>query len=96
MCNDEISLQRGDIVMDTDQGDVHMLVVDVLGEADEVEVDGQTVAEYDGCDDEELVFECVNISDWDWVATSSDELLDMVDSLSATKYKYPRSQLEFY
>lgn len=91
-----MSLQRGDIVMDIDQSDVHMLVVDVLGEVEEVEVDGQTVAEYNDCDDEELVFECANISDWDWVTTSSDELLDMVDSLSATKYKYPRSQLEFY
>lgn len=96
MCSEKMSLQRGDIVMDADQGDLHMLVVDLLGEAGEVEVDGQTVAEYNDCDQDELVFECADISSWDWVGTSSDELLNMVDRLSVQKYKYPRSRLEFY
>lgn len=77
MCSEKMSLQRGDIVMDTD--DHHMLVLrELRGSGDDI------------------VYECADLSEVEWVGKESDELLEIVDSKDVNTYQYHRSFLTFY
>lgn len=46
--------------------------------------------------EEDIVYECADLSEIDWVGKESDELLDIVELKDVDTYQYHRSFLKFY
>ena len=57
-------LEEGELVEDT-RNEMMLVVMEESGKAGEVRVtDGETVAEYTGCDEDERVYECTSVDGW--------------------------------
>ena len=90
------SYSAGDLVLDKrEDNDLQLVVYQKSGRANEVLVDDfETVAEYTGCDKDEPVYECADVSGWTGMnEESKDERLDMVRHFDCTIYYYPESLL---
>jgi len=87
-------LEEGELVEDT-RNEMMLVVMEESGKAGEVRVtDGETVAEYTGCDEDERVHECTSVGGWARVEEKSrEERLELVDKHTVRTYHYPRSVL---
>jgi len=90
-------IRKGDLVADArNENDLQLVIVKESGNAGEVCIDdGETVAEYTGCDEDETTFECANVDGWENVEEKSvEKRLELVEKFTNRTYHYPESLLD--
>lgn len=88
--------QRGELVEDSESG-MRLVVLEEIGLAGDVELDGfgESIAEINDCEEQEVVYECAGVDGWSELdSMSCDERLELVERLDCKVYSYPVSRLD--